>query len=169
MIHRLKRIFRHRWLDESDTRRAIPPDLQERLARRVAASESRHSGEVRLCIEAGLPLSYLLRDATARERAVMMFSKLRVWDTQDNNGVLIYLLLAERAIEIVADRGLASRVPEAEWQRIVTRLGSALRDGQYEEGLTAALAEVSALLVTHFPLSPGTSSPNELPDAPVLR
>ena len=77
----------------------------ERLARRVAASEQRHSGEVRIYVEAGLPLSYLWRDATPRERAVAMFGKLRVWDTEQNNGVLIYLLLAEHAIEIVADRG----------------------------------------------------------------
>ena len=85
-----------------------------RLQARVAASEATHSGEIRLCIEAGLPLSYLRRRATARERAVAMFGKLRVWDTAHNNGVLIYLLLAEHAIEIVADRGLSARVDAAE-------------------------------------------------------
>ena len=106
MLARLQRMFRHRWLDESDTRRAIPPALAQRLAERVAASERRHSGEIRLYVEAGLPLSYLWRDATPRERAVAMFGKLRVWDTEHNNGVLVYLLLAEHAIEIVADRGL---------------------------------------------------------------
>ena len=164
----LARILRHRWLDESDTRKALPPALVERLARRVAASEQRHSGEIRLHVEAGLPMSYLWRGATPRERAVALFGKLRVWDTEANNGVLIYLLLAENAIEIVADRGLASRVAQGEWQAIVARMGSAFRDGRFEDGLTQALEEVSALLVAHFPVAAGQTNPNELPDRPVL-
>ena len=164
----LGRLLRHRWLDESDTRKAIAPDLLKRLTARVAASEKRHSGEIRIFVEAGLPVSYLLRDATPRERAVAMFGKLRVWDTEHNNGVLIYLLLAERAIEIVADRGLSQRVDPGEWQRIVSRMGSAFKQGRVEDGLTQALEEVSALLVAHFPLAPGDADRNELPDEPVL-
>ena len=167
-ISRVQRLLRHRWLDEDDTRKAIPPALLQRLQQRVAASENRHSGEIRICVEASLPTSYIWRDATPRERAVAMFGKLRMWDTEDNNGVLIYLLLAEHAIEIVADRGLASRVPPAEWSAMVQRMGSAFREGRFEDGLTHALEEVSALLVQHFPLAPGASSSNELPDEPVL-
>lgn len=162
------RALRHRWLDESDTRKAMPPDLMDRLARRVAASEKRHTGEVRIYVEAGLPMSYLWRDATPRERAVAVFGKLRVWDTEDNNGVLIYLLLAEHAIEIVADRGLARHVAPDDWQAIVKRLGAALREGRFEDGLTQALEEVSALLVQHFPAAEGAANANELPDEPVL-
>jgi uncharacterized membrane protein len=164
----LARILRHRWLDESDTRKAIPSQLVDRLMHRVAASEQRHSGQVRIYVEAGLPMSYLWRGASARERAVALFGKLRVWDTESNNGVLIYLLLAENAIEIVADRGLASRVAQDEWQAIVARMGSAFRDGRFEDGLTQALEEVSALLVAHFPLAAGENNRNELPDHPVL-
>jgi uncharacterized membrane protein len=99
---------------------------------------------------------------------VMMFSKLRVWDTAQNNGVLIYLLLAEHAIELVADRGLNDRVPPAEWQAMVARMGAAFRKGQFEEGLTQSLEEVSALLVQHFPLVAGQVNPNELPDDPAV-
>jgi uncharacterized membrane protein len=164
----LGRIWRHRWLDESDTAKSIPPDLLERLARRVAASEKRHSGEIRIYVEAGLPMSYLLRDATPRERALAIFGKLRVWDTEHNNGVLIYLLLAEHAIEIVADRGLSHRVDQGEWQRIVQRMGSAFHEGRFEAGLTQALEEVSALLMAHFPLTQAEANPNELPDEPVV-
>jgi len=164
----LGRLLRHRWLDESDLRKAIPPDMLKRLAARVAASEKRHSGEIRIFAEAGLPVSYLLRDATPRERAVAMFGKLRVWDTEHNNGVLVYLLLAERAIEIVADRGLSQRVDAGEWHRIVGRMGHAFKEGRVEDGLTQALEEVSALLVAHFPLAPGEANRNELPDEPVL-
>ena len=162
------RMLKHRWLDESDTRKAIPPELVERLGRRVAASEKRHTGEVRIYVEAGLPMSYLWRAATPRERAVAMFGKLRVWDTEQNNGVLIYLLLAEHAIEIVADRGLSSKVDQEEWQRIVARMGDAFKQGRFEDGLTQALEEVSALLVTHFPAHPEAANANELPDHPVI-
>ncbi len=168
MWSRILRILKHRWLDDLDTRRALPPELLERLAQRVAVSERRHSGEIRIYVEAGLPNSYLWRGATARERAVAMFGKLGVWDTEHNNGVLIYLLLAEHAIEIVADRGLARHVGPEEWRAIVARMGSAFREGRFEDGLTQALEEVSALLVRHFPLAADQDNPNELPDTPVL-
>ena len=162
------RMLRHRWLDEDDTRRAIPPDMVERLMKRVAASEKRHNGEIRIYVEAGLPTSYLWRNATARERAVAIFGKLRVWDTEQNNGVLIYLMLAEHTIEIVADRGIDRHVSQQDWQAVVTRMGLAFRDGHFEEGLTQALSEVSALLVTHFPIATGEANPNELPNEPML-
>ncbi|HYD75135.1 TPM domain-containing protein [Ramlibacter sp.] len=168
MLRKLQRILRHSWLDESDTRKAIPPELVERLAARVAASERRHTGEIRIYVEAGLPLSYLWREASPRERAIAMFGKLRVWDTEQNNGVLIYLLLAEHAIEIVADRGLAHVVGPGHWEVIVQHMRDAFRAGRFEDGLTHALEEVSALLVEHFPLEPGAANPNELPDTPVL-
>jgi len=165
---RLQRLLRHRWLDEADTRRAIPPAVAQRLAQRVAASEQRHSGELRIYVEAGLPFGYLWRDATPRERAINLFGKLRVWDTEQNNGVLIYLLLAERAIEIVADRGLDRQVGPQQWQALLQRMAGALRAGRYEEGLLQAVDEVTALLQQHFPLRGGEPNPNELPDQPVL-
>ena len=168
MLQRIRRLLRHRWRDESDTRRAIPADLAQRLAERVAASERRHSGEIRIYIEAGLPLSYLWRDATPRERALAMFGKLGVWDTEHNNGVLIYLLLAEHAIEVVADRGLSRHVPQEHWQEIVQRMSGAFRAARYEEGLGQAVDEVTALLVQYFPVREGEANPNELPDEPVL-
>ncbi len=168
----LLRLLKHRWLDRSDTVRAVPDDMAERLARRVAASEMRHSGEVRLCVEASLPTSYLWRagahtplPSVVRERALTWFGRLRIWDTEHNNGVLIYVLLAEHAIEFVADRGLARHVGSSQWQAIVDRLGARLREGAFEDGLTEALEEVSGLLVDHFPVEPGVISPNELPDA----
>ncbi len=160
----LLRILKHRWLDETDSARALNEAALSRLEAQVAASETRHSGEIRLCVEAGLPLSYLWRDATPRERALTMFGKLRVWDTEHNNGVLIYLLLAERAIEIVADRGLTLRVPQAQWDGILAGMRDAFRSGQYEAGLSQAIAAVDALLLQHFPLAEGQANPNELPD-----
>jgi uncharacterized membrane protein len=139
------------------------------LRQRVAASERRHSGEIRVCVEAGLPLSYLWRGSSARDRAITMFGKLRVWDTAHNNGVLIYLLLAEHAIEIVADRGLNEHVAAAHWQPIVAGMREAFRARRYEDGLNAAVDAVDALLAQHFALAPGEPSANELPDTPLLR
>ncbi len=162
-----------------DTRRALPRDAAERLRRCVAESETRHSGQVRICVEAGLPTSYLWRHLRrrvpirhiVRERALMMFSKLGVWDTEHNNGVLIYLLLAERSIELVADRGVARSVSAQAWRAAVDRLGDALRANRFEEGLMQAVGEVSALLVERFARdATAESAPtgNELPDEPVL-
>ena len=179
MLDKFKLLIRHLWLDASDTARAIPPDMLERLAQRVAASERRHSGEIRICAESSLPASYLWRlntkapiSALIRERAVTMFGKLGVWDTEHNNGILIYLLLAEHAIEIVADRGVARHVSPAQWQAIVAHMASAFKEQRYEDGLTQALEECSAVLVRHFEVADASQAAllgsNELPDTPEL-
>ena len=166
-MNTLLRILKHRWLDEGDARRALGTAALQRIAERVAASEARHSGEIRVCVEAGLPLSYLWRGAAARERAVAMFGKLRVWDTEHNNGVLIYLLLAERRIEIVADRGLSRHVDPAVWDAVVQSMAADFAQRRFEGGLNRALDAVTALLLQHFALGAGDANPNELPDAPL--
>lgn len=176
MFNRFFTLCRHRWLDVSDCRRKLPTDMLNRLQKRIAASEHRHSGEIRICIEAGLPTSYLWRyfwhktvlRTVMRQRAVMMFSKLRIWDTAHNNGVLIYLLLAERDIELVADRGINQFVKPAEWEAIVKSLSNALHENRFEDGLTQALEEVSAILMRHFELKVGDKNPNELPNTPFM-
>ncbi|MBH2009128.1 MAG: TPM domain-containing protein [Xanthomonadaceae bacterium] len=176
-MNKLTLLLKHLWLDAADSRRAIPPDLAHRLAERVAASEQRHSGQIRICVEAALPASYLWRmddkntlGDLIRQRAVMMFSKLRVWDTEHNNGVLIYVLLAEHAIEIVADRGLMRHVDATHWQSVVAHMASAFREKRYEDGLTQALEEASTLLVAHFARTDASARhPNELPDTPLLQ
>jgi uncharacterized membrane protein len=166
---KLQRIFRHRLLDDTDSDRALGADALARLQARVAASEQRHSGEIRLCVEAGLPLPELWRETTPRQRAVAMFGTLGVWDTEHNNGVLIYLLLAEHVIEIVADRGVARIVPPAHWQALVDGMRQAFREGRFEAGLAQAIDAVDAVLVQHFPLAPGQINPNELPDSADMR
>jgi uncharacterized membrane protein len=165
---RISRLLKHRLWDEADARRALPADALQHLQEKVAASEARHSGEIRICVEASLPLSYLWRGATARERALAMFGKLRVWDTEHNNGVLIYLLLAEHAIEIVADRGLHRRVSVEAWPQLVAELREALRAGRFEQGLLAAVDAIDALLRQHFPLAGDEPNPDELPNAVLL-
>jgi uncharacterized membrane protein YgcG len=163
---RLMRLFKHRSYDEADVRRVLSDSALKRLEARVHDSEKLHSGEIRLCIEAGLPTSYVWKGLSVRDRALAMFGKLRVWDTEHNNGVLIYLLFAEHAIEIVADRGLNSRVADAEWKAIVERMREPLRAGQFEEGLGLAIDAVEALLEKHFPAGELATNPDELPNAP---
>ncbi len=156
-------------MDDRDVRHSVPLELLAQLERFTQASEARHSGEIRICIEAGLPMSYLWRDAAPRERAIAMFGKLRVWDTQHNNGVLIYLLLAERAIEIVADRAISMPANSHFWQETVAKLSDHLKRGDYERGLTQAMEEISALLVQHFPIDSNATNPNELSNRPDVR
>ena len=161
-----KRFLRHLWLDTGDTRRALDDAAMARLQSRVQASEQHHSGEIRVVVEASLPWSYLWRGLPARARALTLFGKLRVWDTEHNNGVLVYLLLADHAIEIVADRGLARQVPQAHWDGVLAHMQQAFRQRQFEAGLTEAIDRVDEMLRLHFPLAPGQRNPNELPDLP---
>ena len=168
-MKRWMRLIKHRLWDERDARRVLPAAALDRLQARVAASERGHSGEIRLCIEAGLPLSYLWQGLSARDRAITMFGKLRVWDTEHNNGVLIYLMLAEHAIEIVADRGLARHVPEADWQALIAPMRAAFQAGRFEDGLNQAVDAIDALLARHFAALPGQVNPNELADRPHMR
>lgn len=165
---RWRRLLRHRWMDETDARRALGDAAQARVAQRIAQSESAHSGEIRVLVEAGLPLSYLWHRRSARDRALTLFGKTGVWDTAANNGVLIYVLLADHAIEIVADRGVAAVVPPGHWDAVVQGMGEAFRAGRFEEGVLAAVDAVDAVLRAHFPLGPGESNPNELPDPPLV-
>ena len=177
----LNTLLRHFWLDADDTQSAIGTPLLERLTRQVALSEQSHSGEICICVEASLPWRQLWRVGPAfgladavRARAVEMFSHLRVWDTANNNGVLIYVLLAEHAIEVVADRGLSAHVPAAHWSALVTHMGEAFKQGHYEAGLSAALTDITGQLVQHFALPAGaelqsaSANPNELPDSPTM-
>ncbi|MDR0224801.1 MAG: TPM domain-containing protein [Burkholderiaceae bacterium] len=169
LARRLVRLLRHRWA-EGQLHRTLPPQALTELERLVALSEQHHTGQIRICVEAGLPWSYLWRDAVARERAVTLFGKLRVWDTEHNNGALIYLLLADHAIEIVADRALARTLPAAQWQALVSDMGAAFQNQHYALGLTAALERVSLLLETHFARDPllAPQDGDNLPDAPVI-
>jgi len=170
MLNQLQRILKHRWME--DAGRLLPPAALQRLRAKIAASEALHSGEIRICVDSGLPNSYLLQKesmpALVRQRALAQFGRLGVWDTEANNGVLIYLCLAERAIEVVADRGIHRLVPQELWEELVQHLAAELKQDQYEAGLLHSVEEVSALLVQHFALSPGQRNPNELPDTVVL-
>ena len=167
-IRRLGRQLRHRILDR-DASYTLPQAARERIAHAIAASEAKHTGQIRVYVETALPWSYIRRDAPARERALMEFSKQRVWDTEHNNGVLIYLLLTEHAVEIVADRAVARRVDTCQWHSIIAGLTGELRSGLYEEALKMAITQVSQLLEQDFPHQSTVTTNNELPDTPIVR
>jgi uncharacterized membrane protein len=162
-----------RWLHHwSKTPRSVRSMFSEetlgRIQQAIADSEKSHSGEIRFAIEPALPWSYLKRDAPVRERAAMVFSKLRVWDTEQNNGVLIYVELADRSIEIIADRGIARHVSRARWEAICNSMREHFRQGQFETGALSGVQAVGVLLAEHFPLAEGVSNPNELSNRPAL-
>jgi uncharacterized membrane protein len=165
----LKRIIQHRRRNTREAQRALGLDGLMRIQTLVRQSELRHSGEIRVCVEAGLPMHYLLRGSLSRERAVTMFGKLKVWDTEHNNGVLIYLLLADRRIEIVADRGLNERVSASEWEVVAQALSKCIQGSQMAQGLELAIESIHQKLMQHFPLKPGEGHINELPDAVVVQ
>jgi uncharacterized membrane protein len=166
-LQTLKRLARHSWYGSADAKRAVPHALQQKIQSLIQASEAQHNGQIRVCIEAALPLSYIWRGLAARARAVTLFGKLRVWDTERNNGVLIYVLLAERKIEIIADRGLTQHVDNKTWHAVINEMRVAFKAKQFDAGLSFAISQVSQHLIAHFP--DAAVRPNELPDSPVIQ
>lgn len=160
------RIGRHLLMPDWRARTIFPAAVLARIEQATAAAERRHAGQVRFAVEAALDLPLLLRGVSARERAIDAFSALRVWDTEQNNGVLIYLLLADHDVEIVADRGVAARVAPADWENICHAMEADFRAGRFEQGVLQGIEAVGELLARHFPRNgPGR---NELTDTPVL-
>lgn len=163
---KIQRIMRHLSSGRATAHRSFPPRVLEAIARAIKTTEAQHDGQIRFAVEAALDWSPLLAGQSARERAIEVFSQLRVWDTEHNNGVLIYLLLADRDVEIVADRGIHARLGSEIWEAICQEMEAAFRDGHFEAGVLAGIQSVGAHLAQHFP--PRSEKPNEMPDNPVV-
>ena len=166
MTMSMKRIARHLMASQWMVRRAFPRDTLVAIDKAIKASESLHRGEIRFAVEGALQIEPLFRGQTARERAIGVFSRLRIWDTEHNNGVLIYLLLADRDVEIVADRGIDAKVGPREWERICRKMEAAFRQADFEGGVVGGIQEVTRHLAEHFP--PIGDDRNELSDKPVV-
>jgi len=147
----------HRWFDR---------DAMKRIAEAIAAAERGHAGEIRFAVEAALSLRKLRQHRNARSRALDMFSQLRVWDTEANTGVLLYLLWADHGIEIVADRGIAALVPASEWETVCAQVRDGMRSGNPVDAVIAGITRIGELLRAALPAR--ESTPDELPDDPVL-
>ena len=165
--HQIRRFFRHLATDHGSVRRAFPKAALAQIEAAIAQGETRHRGQVRFAVEPALPLSRVLRRVTPRERALEAFGLLRVWDTDENCGVLVYLLLADRDVEIVADRGIHRVVGTAAWEAVCRKMEAAFRDGRFVEGVVGGITEINALLAHHYPRD-GRDGQNELPNRPVV-
>ncbi len=162
LLRILKHLLTPNWL----ARRAFTAQALRRIEAAIGQSEAAHRGEIRFALEGALPLVPLLKGATARARAVQVFSDLRVWDTEENTGVLLYLQLIDCDIEILGDRGINACVQPHEWEAICQRMEAAFREGRFEDGVVAGLNDITALLTRHFPAR--ARNPDELPDKPAL-
>ncbi len=157
-----KHLLEHRWR----ARRIFPQGALAAIEAAIKAAEATHAGQIRFVVEGALDGAPLFRDQPARERALDVFSQLRIWDTAHNNGVLIYLLLADRDVEIVADRGIDAKVGRDGWEKICADMETDFRAGDFQAGVIRGIEEVSRQLATHFPAP--DAGRNELPDAPVV-
>ena len=161
-----KRLLKHVALPPWLVRRAFTPAVMRAIEAAIAASEKHHCGQIRFAVEETLTLAELWRGKTGRERALEVFADLRVWDTEQNNGVLVYLLLADRDVEIVADRGIHHAVGEAAWEAVCRAMETALHAGQYETAGVSGVEAIGALIAQHFPRH--VAGKNELPDVPIV-
>jgi uncharacterized membrane protein len=157
-----KHLLEHRWR----ARRRFPPKTLATIERAIKAGETTHSGQVRFVVEGALDGAPLLKNQSPRDRAIDIFSHLRIWDTAHNNGVLIYLLLADRRVEIIADRGIDSKVGRAGWENICRNMEAEFKAGNFEGGVLRGIEAVSRQLAAYFP--PSAHPRNELPDKPVV-
>ncbi len=163
----LVRILRHLVTSQSAVKRAFPPSTLDAIELAIERSETVHDGEIVFAVEAALDLPLLLQNQFVRERAIDVFSLFRVWDTEHNNGVLIYLLMADHDVEIVADRGIYTKVKQEEWEAICQTMKTAFQQRQFEEGVIAGIDAITRQLQQFFPAGSGNKK-NELPDRPVV-
>ena len=162
----IKRVTTHLLVTHGQVNRAFPRSTLRAIEQATRTSEAAHSGQIRFAVEGALDGTPLFKGQTARERAIEVFSQLRIWDTEHNNGVLLYLLLADRAVEIVADRGIQSKTGAREWEIICRTMETSFKQADYEGGVVAGIQAVTRHLIEHFPAS--SARPNELPDKPMV-
>jgi uncharacterized membrane protein len=162
----IKRILKHLLSPDIAVRSKFSSSVMKSIETCVEDSEKLHCGEIRFAVENALDFLPLLKNVSARERAIEVFSDLRIWDTEKNNGVLIYLLFADHDVEIIADRGINHLVPEDEWERICKDMEACFRKGLFEQGVKTGISEITRHLAMHFPYS--DDDHNELPNKPVL-
>ncbi|MBP8308745.1 MAG: TPM domain-containing protein [Burkholderiaceae bacterium] len=165
--NRLLRLWRHLTTDHADFRRMVGAAALDAIEAAVHQGERAHTAELRVAFEPALPLASVLRRTPPRHRALEVFGSLRVWDTEGNNGVLIYVLLADHAVEIIADRSAARAIPQSQWDDIARSMSAAFARGAYREGTSEAVIRLNALLAAAFP-SDGSDNPDELPNRPAV-
>ncbi len=162
----LKRLTKHLFILPNNAKRHFPVDSMRRIEAAIAENETRHTGEIRFAIETNLHVLDVLKQKSARQRAIEVFSHLRVWDTEQNNGVLIYLLLADHDFEILADRGIHAHMGTDGWEQVSKAMEALFRQGQFEEGVLYGIQHIGQKLIQCYPAN--GKNKNELPDAPII-
>ena len=162
----IRRGLRHALYTRNEAERAFPSSTLDSITRAITAGEQTHRGEVRVIVEKSLPFAAVRAGLSNRQRALALFADHGVWDTEEHSGVLVYINLADRKVDIVADRGIARKIPAADWQSICNTMTQGFAQGRYEEAVLAALEGVNGLLARHFPAT--GPRPNELPDKPLI-
>ena len=162
----IKRIARHLFMTQWQVNRTFPLQTLRAIEQAIKVSETAHFGEIRFVVEGALDSAPLFREQSARERAIDVFAQLRIWDTEHNNGVLIYLLLADRDVEIVADRGIHAKAGSREWENICRKMEMAFKQRSYEGGVVSGIQALTQQLLKHYPAVDGRQ--NELSDKPVV-
>ena len=162
------RALRHLASTHRGAHKLFTDETMARLQQAISAGESTHRGEVRLIVESALPLRKIRRGMSTRQRALDLFGTFRVWDTEENNGVLLYINVADRKIEIVADRAAARRIGDPHWQSVAGIAQRAFKEGAFERGIGDALASIHRALAKAFPPDANHERRNELSDAPVV-
>lgn len=160
------RIIKHLFFLDWQVRWAFPKGSLDAIAQATHSSEQTHGGEIRFVVEASLEGAPLWKGQTTRERAIDVFSQLRIWDTEGNNGVLIYLLLADRSVEIIADRGIHTRTGSAPWAAICRAMELAFSKSEFLPGTLTGIAAIAEVIGQHFPAQDKRT--NELPDTPIV-
>ena len=157
--------FRNITYSAAKVRKCFPDAAMSEIERAISVAESEQSCDIRFVVEGGMPLHFSFSGRGSRTRALELFSNLGVWDTEENNGVLFYILLAERSFEIVADRGVTKKLKESDWLTLATTVKSYFTDEKWMEGAVRGVRELSGMLQPHFPAK---EKKNELPNKPVV-
>lgn len=166
LLSQCRRLLRHYTTFSYQTHLLLPKEQQEPIATLIELSEQKHTGEIAIAFETRLPFNYLVRKARSRERAWSVFSKMNVWDTPKNNGILIYFLTAERRIEIIADRGIAQLIPKAQWSEWIDTLYRSLHNKNLKPGLDLVITEMSQFLTQYFPQAQSSITENRSQNMP---
>jgi uncharacterized membrane protein len=168
MSFQFRRCLRHLLSEDWSAQRAFSRENLAAIETEIAYQEQRHAGELRFVVEAALSPFDALNGLSANRRAIQLFGQLGVWDTEQNCGVLIYLLLADKRVEILADRGVHRRAGSPTWESICSAMQHEFAAGRFEQGALLGIRAVGDVLATHFPANTAAGNPNELPDRPLL-
>lgn len=162
----IPRLFRHLLTTKGTAGRTFPPETLKAIEAAIATGEQRHRAEVRLVIEHSLPMDAVFARVDPRQRAIALFSQLRIWDTEENCGVLVYINIADRKVEIVADRDVSRRVTQEEWNAVCRTMTEGFKRGEFRDSAAAAMQKLNALLEKHYPTE--GAHPNQLPNQPIM-